>query len=472
MSSNRWNNPVNSNLLRDAQGNLLPSGSIAIYAAGTSTPLAVYSDINQSISLGSVLNCDAYGLIPDFHVAENTQFKVVAYDAQDGPSGTGAVKWTRDYIYTSDKSLDARLDAVEATVNALTSNSYNGIVNGGMRVALGSAATLSASFQVGTVNRLYGRVTNVTAGTLTQGSDTSYASAKYGHFSNVSTSSSGVVEAQIRVPAGEAGRFVDDACVFSCLVRQDTGSAINYTITVKTPTTTANDFSSLTTISTGVATSVATGTDTRLALAVAGMGDCSKGIAIEVSAAVGTITTKNFRITEAQFEVGSVRTSFVQGDYDMALGSLKATEGIIASDNLFAATTSAKGAVEQATDAEVKARTASKFPDSAQIKFDPGVAKAMAKVTGRGTNGTCTISANTNVTSVDRSAAGNYVITIASDMSSADYVILVTTKHSAAARFYRITSQNPGDFTVLFENSAASNDDPDGFFFAVFGELA
>ena len=320
MSTNRWVNPVNNNLLRDAAGTLLPAGTLEIYEAGTSTPLAVYSDIAQTISLGSILTADAYGLLPDFHLPAGTQFKAIAKN-----SG-GSTKWTRDYLYTVDSSADSRLDALESTVNALTGATYNGCVNGGMRVAIGTSATMTSSFTQGSVNKLFGRVTNVTAGTLTQGSDTAYGSGKFALFSGVSTSASAVVEAQIRIPAGEAGRFIDDAVVFSCLVKHDVGTNVNYTVTVKTPTTTADDFSALTTIGTSSATAVVTGTDTRLAFAVSDMGDCSKGIAIEVSASVGTITTKAFRITEAQLESGSVRTSFTEADYDVVYAAIAEDE--------------------------------------------------------------------------------------------------------------------------------------------------
>lgn len=318
MSSNRWVNPVNNNVLRDLEGAILPSGSIEIFEAGTSTPLAVYANPDQTGSLGSVLNCDAYGLIPDFHLPENTQFKVRAYDAQDGSAGAGALQWTRDYLYTSDKSVEDRLTAIEATVNGLSGVTLNSIVNGGMRSATGDDLTLTSSFAEGKVNRVFGRATNVTAGTLTQGTSTDYEGARYAHASGVSLSSAGVVEFQLRIPSGEAARLVDAATIFSCLARQDTGSAVDFTVTVKTPTSTADDFSSLTTIGTDAAQSVTSGTDTRLEFAVADMGDCSKGIAIEISASLsGAITTKNFRIAEAQLEPGATRTAFTMSNHDV-----------------------------------------------------------------------------------------------------------------------------------------------------------
>lgn len=305
MTTNRWINPVNNNLLRDDENNILTGGSLEIYEAGTSTPLTVYSDAAQTTPLGSTLTADAFGLIPDFHVPAGTQFKAIAKNS------SAATMWTRDYLFGSDASTDTRLDSLESTVNGL-SITRNAILNGGMRVSTGPDLTLTTSFLATPISRLYGRVTNVTAGTVTQASSADYKSGKYASFASVSTSATGAVEAQIRIPSGEAARFVNAAAVFSCLVRHDVGSNTNYTITVKKPSATADDFSSLTTIDTSSASSVVTDTDTRIEFAIANMGDCSKGIAIEVSAAVATITTKNFRISEAQLETGASRTSYVQ----------------------------------------------------------------------------------------------------------------------------------------------------------------
>lgn len=315
--SSRAANPIVNNLLFKKDGTIETTGSLAFFEAGTSTPLAVYSDEELTTSLGSVLDTDANGLIPDFHMSAGTKYKMVAYDA---PAAGGAELWTRDDVFPIDSSVDSRLDSLESTVAGL-SVARNACINGGMRVNLGSVHTLDATFTQGTVSELYGRVTNVTGGTLTQGASIAYESGKYAHFSSVTTSTSGVVEAQIRIPSNEAARFVDKAGVFSCLVYQDTGGAITYTVTVKKPTTT-DDFSSLSTVSTSGGDSVSSATDTRLSFAVSDLGDVSKGIAIEISAAVGTIASRNFRITEAQLEIGGTRSNFVETSYEVALSAL------------------------------------------------------------------------------------------------------------------------------------------------------
>lgn len=320
--SSRYANPIVNNLLFKKDGTIETTGSVAFFEAGTSTPLAVYSDEGLTTSLGSVLDTDANGLIPDFHMAAGTKYKIVAYDA---PAAGGAELWTRDDIFPIDSSVATRLDSVEATIAGL-SIARNACINGGMRVALGSVHSLDATFTQGTVDELYGRVTNVTAGTLTQGSSIDYTSGKYAHFSGVTTSTSGLVEAQIRIPSNEAARFVDQQGTFSCLVYQNTGASVTYTITIKKPSTTADDFSSLATVDTSGGDAVTSATNTRLSFSVADLGDVSKGIAIEISASVGTISAREFRISEAQFEIGGTRTTFVEQAYEVAYAALAFTD--------------------------------------------------------------------------------------------------------------------------------------------------
>ena len=329
MSTNRWVNPVNNNILRDDENNVLASGSVEFFEAGTSTPINVYSDAAQTVSLGSYLDADAFGLLPDFHLPAGTQVKAVAYDAIGGSAGAGSIMWTRDVVFSADSSTDTRLDTLETTVGTLGESGRNVLLNGGMRVSTGTTApSLSTSFQSGVVSLLWGKVdANVTAGTLTQGTSTDYASGHYAHFSGVSTSGSANVVAQFRIGSDDAARFVDNPLSFQCVVYQDTGGAINYTITVK-KCDAADNFSSLTTIGTDSAQSVSDATDTAATFSVADMGDCSNGIAIEVSAAVGTITTKNFRITSAQAEPSATTTAFSELPYDVARAGILQDEGL------------------------------------------------------------------------------------------------------------------------------------------------
>lgn len=90
--SSRWGNPVNNNLLRDKQGNLLPGGTVEFYETNTSTAKEVFSDQDLTVSLGSVLTADAFGLLPDFHLAQGDKYTVVAKDSE------AITLWTRDGV--------------------------------------------------------------------------------------------------------------------------------------------------------------------------------------------------------------------------------------------------------------------------------------------------------------------------------------------------------------------------------------
>lgn len=100
MSSNRWVNPINNNLLQDLEKNVLPLGTLEFYAAGTSTAKAVYSDPEQTVSIGSVLTADAFGFIDDFHFESGEQYKAVAKDAE------GVAQWTRDNLTAGGQSTE------------------------------------------------------------------------------------------------------------------------------------------------------------------------------------------------------------------------------------------------------------------------------------------------------------------------------------------------------------------------------
>jgi hypothetical protein len=308
--TSRWINPINNNLLHDLQNNILPSGSVAFYEAGTSTPLAVFSDPELTVSLGSYIDADAYGLLPDFHMAAGTQYKMVAYDAIGGAGGAGAVKWTRDDVFSADSSVDARLDAVEQVIDGIDT-ARNMIVNGAMAVAGSAAVTATDSFLETQVTSIFGKAESVSAGTMIQDLDDSFGSVGWAlKFAGITCPNpSDYIEAQFRIPAGDAVRLSQRAGTFSVLVDHDIGIDVDFRVTVYHADA-LNDFSVLTAINASPDVSVETGTTTRLSLSTLDMGDCSNGVAIIVRALSGQITTKNVRMTEAQMEVGAVRSEF------------------------------------------------------------------------------------------------------------------------------------------------------------------
>lgn len=332
--TSRWVNPINNNILHDLQNNVLANGSVAFYAAGTSTPLAVYSDPELTVSLGSYIDADAYGLLPDFHMAAGTQYKAVAYDAIGGAGGSGAVKWTSDAVFSADSSVDTRLDALESSVSALDAGK-NSIINGGCSAKnldstglVISAPSLTASFVEGQAVGVRARVSNVTAGTQAIGYSTDSQSGAYLHLSGVTTNNAAATaDAMFQVISGEACRFINEQVTFRCKVYHDIGSAKNFTITVATPNS-RDDVSAYTAISTGSANSVADSTWTSISLTVADIGNCSNGIIVIVSGAVGAIAGNNIRFTEAQLDAGSVLPAFSEIDPAIAEGALNTDKAI------------------------------------------------------------------------------------------------------------------------------------------------
>lgn len=85
-----------------------------------------------------------------------------------------------------------------------------------------------------------------------------------------------------------------------------------------------------------------------------------------------------------------------------------------------AATDSAAGVVEKATQAEMEAETGDKYPDAALLKYHPGIAKAWWSFTG---TGTVTLNADYGTTSVADSGTGDYEVTMDTAMSSINYAV-------------------------------------------------
>lgn len=186
----------------------------------------------------------------------------------------------------------------------------NPIVNGGMAVAQRATLTTSANSlgdtlgstaKIGKVDGFagYASAGTITAGTLTQ--DTSATIGDSGNallVSGLTMTGSAKWCFAHRIEAKDATALKNKAAIFACRLLHDIGSSKNAVITISKPTTTADDFSSLTTIATSASLPVADATGTQISLAVTDMGDCSKGISIVVELDTGAITTKAIRTTE------------------------------------------------------------------------------------------------------------------------------------------------------------------------------
>lgn len=188
----------------------------------------------------------------------------------------------------------------------------NAIINGGCQVAQISAPSISGTYQYAAVDMFSAAGDGTpTAGTIAQAETTLLGNSGFAlHVSSYSTGAGGTVKVRHRIESKDVRRFVNQAAIFHCKVYHDAGSAVDYTITVNKADA-ADNFSAVTEIaSSAAATSVESATATQISLAVADMGDCSNGVEIIVSAACGSVSTKNFYTTEWQLESGDVATDF------------------------------------------------------------------------------------------------------------------------------------------------------------------
>lgn len=194
----------------------------------------------------------------------------------------------------------------------------NFIINGGCQVAQRTAPNLSTTSQYGKVDRfrVHGAGTAVSAGTINQDS-ASPAVGRTGnalHISGATITGTGQLFIKYRVEAKDALEFKNQIASFSCAVHHDVGSSINYLITIRKPTV-ADNFASVTDIGNSGSLSVLTGTASVIKLEALSMGDTTNGVEIEIRIDCGAVTTKNFRLSDFQLNVGYKALTFVPEMY-------------------------------------------------------------------------------------------------------------------------------------------------------------
>src|SRR6185312_6359100 len=198
----------------------------------------------------------------------------------------------------------------------------NYLINGGAGVAQKTATvTLTTSAKYGQVDQcaMWASGGSVSAGTLTQ--NTSATVGRTGNAARaagVTLTGSGQISWRYRVESVDAVNLKNQSGSFQIMVMHDVGISVNYTIIIRKPTASDN-YASTTVISTSSAIPVASGTATQLTAPGISLGDVSNGIEIEIQAACGAITTKNFDFTEWQLEEGDNCTTFVRRLYEEEL---------------------------------------------------------------------------------------------------------------------------------------------------------
>ena len=142
--------------------------------------------------------------------------------------------------------------------------------------------------------------------------------------------------------------------------------------------------------------------------------------------------------------------------------------------------TAAQGALadtalqDKATQAEMEAQTADKFPDAAILKHHPGVAKAWVKFNGTGTPA---INASYNVGSITDVGTGDYLVNFTTNFSSDNYVMNGSSRFDSGTGVSNLVVnqkrggvQSASQCQVSTQNMGGSVIDGDRIFCAFFGD--
>lgn len=136
------------------------------------------------------------------------------------------------------------------------------------------------------------------------------------------------------------------------------------------------------------------------------------------------------------------------------------------------ATTSTQGLVEKATQSEIEAETADKYPDSASLIYSPGVAKAWGRIDKGG--GTSVLDAGYNVSSVDDIATGRVRANTSVTFSAITHMAPALSRYVAQGNTAIVNEDaTTGRTTTSIGFYMYSSGNVDGeFTFSLFGDLA
>lgn len=308
----RMENPLNGYLLRDKKGRLLPGGRLEFFDDQTDQPEVVWdAGSGQTVSLGSVVYADAHGLLPDFELTPNLDYRLRCYDSD------GDFMWDRGGVANNVSDLLERVEALEAAVAALGQDSgpKNLLTNGSCkaeredRLQLGFG--VQSTFSQGGLAGVFARVPNATEGTFIRVLNSAFGSTGvHAQLDDVTTDNSeSVAEIQWRMPSGDGAAISGDPVVFSVKASQNSGGSMNAHVTLY-KCLTEDDYGNLVEVAASAPVSLASGATTELTLPVENPGDVSTGVAAVVTFDCGIVENTNFIAGEAQLERGLVGTQF------------------------------------------------------------------------------------------------------------------------------------------------------------------
>ncbi len=310
----RMDNPINGYLLRDKRGNLLPGGRLEFFDSTTDAPENVWdAGSGQTVSLGVVVYADAYGLLPDFELTPNLDYKLRCYNSD------GDFMWDRDGVANNFSDLLERVEALESAVAALGEDSgpKNLLTNGSCKAVRSQSAGVTfpalPDFALGELSGVFARVSDATEGTFKRVINTGFGSVGvHAQLDDVTTDNAeSEAEIQWRMPSGDGAAISGDPVVFSVKASQNSGGAINAHVTLH-KCLTNDDFSNLVEVASSTPVAIASGVTTNFSLPVENPGDLSTGVAVTVTFDCGIVSNTNFIAGEAQLERGLVATQFEQ----------------------------------------------------------------------------------------------------------------------------------------------------------------
>ena len=309
----RMENPINGYLLRDKKGNLLPGGRMEFFEDDTDTPANVYdAGTDLSVSLGNTIYADAYGLLPDFELTPNQDYKLLVYDAD------GAFQWERGGVANNIVNLESRIEDLESAVSALGKDGgpKNLLTNGSCKAVRhaseGAEFPVRSTWALGDLSGIFAQVASATAGTFHRLLDSNFGSTGVcARLDNVTTDSSeSQAEIMWRMPSGDGANISGDDVVLQTKIRQNSGSSMNIYLTLYKCLTQDDFGGDLVTIAASSPVAVASNTLTKLELPVPNPGDLSTGVALVVTFDCGIVTNTSMDAGETQLERGLVGTEF------------------------------------------------------------------------------------------------------------------------------------------------------------------
>ncbi len=186
----------------------------------------------------------------------------------------------------------------------------NPVINGCMRVASRPAQPVTGAWRHGPIDLLAVRANGtVSAGTVQQYRATSLATSGWAcQIAGLTIGAGGSIAWRHRIEARDANGMRHCPATLSCRFYHEAGFAVPVTLNLARAGATDN-FTTVAAIGSGT-TSVANATETTVTLTVETMGECSDGIEIQIVAATGAVTARNFWLTDLQLEAASAATPF------------------------------------------------------------------------------------------------------------------------------------------------------------------